>query len=179
MTPVQNGCLQRNAYPWAAAAVSIALLTGLPGSAKSQTQERSVAPRIARDDPGGPDNRADVRPASIVPFIPAGTVIADRAPAGWTHLIDKSRPKMHYGDVDRVPKPVQALSGMFFTSLLARVSPPDGREHAGYWLDQVAIGMGTKIGNNDTIITPETQSQLGARLGLLPRIALDARATNG
>jgi hypothetical protein len=128
--------------------------------------------QLPRDDTA-PGNRQPNSRAPRLALIPAGTVICDKAPQDWTHLIDKSQPKMHYGDVDQVPKPVRALSGMFFTAILARVCPPNGLENAGYRLGEVAIAMGTRIGAADTIITPDTHKKLGANLGLLPRIALE------
>jgi hypothetical protein len=157
---------------WAMALASVLTSGTIRESAGSQTEGRRVPTQIPRDDSAPGDRQPDSRPARMA-LIPAGTVISNKAPLGWTHLIDKSHPKMHYGDVDQVPKPVRALSGMFFTAMLARVRPPDGRDNAGYRLDEVAIAMGTRIGAADTIITPETQKRLGAHLGLLPRIALE------
>jgi hypothetical protein len=80
---------------------------------------------------------------------------------------------MHYGDVNQVPAPVRKLSGMFFTALIARVRPGDGQDETSYRLDKVAIAMGTRVGENDVVITPATQKRLGANLGLLARIALE------
>jgi len=157
---------------WAVALASVVTSGTIRESAGCQTEGRTVPRQIRRDDSARGDRQPELRPAPIA-LIPAGTVISNKPPSGWTHLIDKSHPKMHYGDVDQVPRPVRALSGMFFTAMVARVRPPDGQDHAGYWLDEVAIAMGTRIGDADTIITPETQKRLGARLGLLPRIALE------
>jgi hypothetical protein len=154
---------------WAIVLATVVILAGFAGA---QTQGRRVQSQTPRNDPAPENGQPDLRAARLA-FIPAGTVISNKAPAGWTHLIDKSLPRMHYGDVDQVPKPVQALSGMFFTAMLARVRPPDGRENAVYRLDEVAIAMGTRIGAADVIITPETQKRLGAHLGLLPRVALE------
>jgi hypothetical protein len=159
--------------PWALFIASFAILAAFQEPASSQTQGRGVESQRARDDLGPGDRRAATRVDKSVSFIPAGTVIGNTPPAGWTHMIAKSRPKMQYGDVALVPKPVQALSGMFFTALIARVSPPDGRDGNGYRLDEAALGMGTRIGATDMIITPETQKRLGANLGLLARVALE------
>ncbi len=170
--PGKHTCVRWVKMLWAVAAVAGLVGGTLRESTGFQVKERTLPPRNRRDDTAGA-NRLPDPAAKPIAFIPAGTVIVDKAPAGWTHLIDKSQPKMHYGDVDQVPKPVRALSGMFFTAMLARVGPGEPGEHAGYRLDEVAIAMGTRIGTKDTIITPETQKSLGANLGLLPRIALE------
>ena len=172
MTPGQHPCGRLITSLGVVALAAVLISGAIRASGGGQTEERRVATQIPRDDSAPADRLPDARAARIA-LIPAGTIISNRAPAGWTHLIDKSHPKMHYGDVDRVPRPVRALSGMFFTAMLARVSPPDGRESTGYRLDEVAIAMGTRIGAADVIITPETQKKLGANLGLLPRIALE------
>ncbi len=172
MTAGQHPCSRLIRSLWATAVALVLTSATIRESAGCQIEERRVPTQSSRDDSDPADRIPDPQSARIA-LIPAGTVISNHAPAGWTHLIDKSHPKMHYGDVDQVPKPIRALSGMFFTAMLARVSPPDGRANAGYRLDEVAIAMGTKIGAADTIITPETQKKLGANLGLLPRIALD------
>ncbi len=172
MTLGQHPCGRMTISLSAVALASVLACGTIRNSAGSQGEGRRAPAQSPRDDSAPPNRQPDSNAPSIA-FIPPGTVISNKAPAGWTHLIDKSLPRMHYGDVDQVPKPVQALSGMFFTSMLARVRPPDGPESPGYRLDEVAIAMGTRIGAADTIITPETQKRLGARLGLLPRIALE------
>ena len=107
--------------------------------------------------------------APQIDLIAPGTVIGNDAPKGWTHLIVKSKPKMEYGDVNKVPDQIRTLSGLFFTAMLARVEKKDD----GYELDDVAINLGTAIGDKDTIVTPDTQKKLGAGLGMLARIALE------
>ncbi len=171
MTPLQHPGGRLIASLWALA-LAVALTSGvIIASSGSQYEVAKVPSQIALDDSTVEHRRPDPR-APRLTLIPAGTVISDKAPSDWTHLIDKSQPKMHYGDVEKVPKSVRALSGMFFTAMLARVRPPDPQEHAGYRLDDVAIAMGTRIGTADMIITPETQKKLGANLAFLPRIAL-------
>ena len=42
-----------------------------------------------------------------------------------------------------------------------------------YRLARLAVGVGTTIGGNDTICSPETRKRLGANLGLMERVVLD------
>ena len=104
--------------------------------------------------------------------IPPGTIVHDGPPEGWTHLIFKSRSELASGDLDAVPDWSAELSRFLFTALLARVrqaSPHGGSVHR---LEEVAIGLGTRIGEKDVIITTATQQGLGANLGPIKRIIL-------
>jgi hypothetical protein len=83
-------------------------------------------------------------------------------------LLLKSRPRAAYGDVESMNEMLRELSGMFFTAMLARIQ----REGDRPVLAEVAIGLGTSVAGKDIIVTPETQSKLGADLGLLPSFAL-------
>ena len=154
-------------------------ITARAESAPSPSGVETLAPISesfsAGADPGSENTMPDPT-APRIALIPAGTVVASTPPRGWTHLIIKSLPKMDCGDVDQVPETVRRLSGMFFCAMLARVAPPDVKHPRGYRLEEVAINLGTRIGANDTVITPETQARLGADLGFLARIALDRGA---
>jgi hypothetical protein len=101
-------------------------------------------------------------------LIPAGTVIADKAPAGYTHLLLKSRPRPGAGDTARISHEHAELAGLLSTALAARVEKSQDR----YRLDGVAIGVGTRVGEHDLILTPDTQERLGGDLGFLARIVL-------
>jgi hypothetical protein len=103
-----------------------------------------------------------------VSLIPSGTPIGQSAPEGWSALLLKSRPRAAYGDVESMNEMLRELSGMFFTAMLARIQ----REGDRPVLAEVAIGLGTSVAGKDIIVTPETQSKLGADLGLLPSFAL-------
>jgi hypothetical protein len=105
-------------------------------------------------------------------LIPSGTVIDKRAPKDWTHLILKSQPKVKEGDVEALSRNLRELSGMFFTAMLARVKENKVGKAKKYTLDTIAIGLGTRIGKEDTIITSDTQAKLGANLSFLARTAL-------
>jgi hypothetical protein len=106
-----------------------------------------------------------VRPLDL---IPAGTVIGNEAPEGWTHLLLKSRPRAGAGDVGRLSADQVDLASFLITALVADVRR-DGRR---YRLSRVAVGMGTRVGDRDVIITPATQKGLGADLGFVARIVL-------
>ncbi len=101
-------------------------------------------------------------------LIPAGTVIGSDAPRGWSHLLLKSRPRAAAGDVGKLSEDSIRLAGLLFTALAADVRADRDR----YRLERVAVGMGTRIGEEDVIVTPQTQRQLGADLGFVAGIVL-------
>jgi hypothetical protein len=119
------------------------------------------------------------RPATIydvtqrrLDLIPAGTVIGDKPPRGWTNLILKSYPRPGAGDRKELSATADRLARLLFTALLADVEPVKTSGGQRWKLAKVAVGLGTRIGERDTIITPETHRGLGASLGLFGPIVL-------
>ncbi|MGH7225356.1 MAG: hypothetical protein ACRELF_19210 [Gemmataceae bacterium] len=105
--------------------------------------------------------------------IPPGTVIDKKAPKGWSNLIIKSYSRPDAGDVKQLSFTASRLTRLLFTAILADVKPDkDGSDGKHYKLARVAVGLGTRIGDKDTVITPDTQKRLGAGLGLLARVVL-------
>jgi hypothetical protein len=105
--------------------------------------------------------------------IPPGTVIGKEAPKGWSDLIIKSYSRPGAGDVNELSSVADHLTRLLFTAILADVQPDTrGSEDKRYKLAKVAVGVGTRIGRKDTIITPDTQNGLRADLSLLARIVL-------
>jgi len=105
--------------------------------------------------------------------IPPGTVIDKKAPKGWSNLIIKSYSRPNAGDVKQLSPIADRLSRLLFTAIVADVKPAkDGSDGKHYKLAKVAVGLGTRIGDKDTVITPDTQKRLGAGIGLLARVVL-------
>ena len=104
-------------------------------------------------------------------LIPAGTVIGDKPPRGWSNLILKSYSRPGAGDMDQLSATADRLSRLLFTALLADVKPVKSGGGERWKLAKVAVGLGTRVGERDTVITPESQGR--ANLGLLARIVLN------
>jgi hypothetical protein len=105
--------------------------------------------------------------------IPPGTVIAKEAPKGWSNLIIKSYSRPGAGDVRQLSPAADRLARLLFTAILADVQPDKNDGTAkGYRLAKTAIGLGTRIGGKDIVITPDTQKRFGADLGWLDRVVL-------
>ena len=88
-----------------------------------------------------------------IDLIPAGVVIGDKAPEGWTNLIIKSRPRPGAGDVKELSANADRLSRLLFTAILAEVKE-EGRR---FKLVKVAVGetvrvsVIVKVGVGDTV----------------------------
>jgi hypothetical protein len=106
-----------------------------------------------------------------VDFIPPGTVIAKEAPRGWSNLVIKSFPRPGAGDVQQLSQQTTQLASFLFTAILADVRQ-DQATRGHYRLARLGVGMGANVGGRDLIISPETQSRLGANLGFLGRRVL-------
>ena len=105
--------------------------------------------------------------------IPPGTVLDKEAPKGWSNLIIKSYSRPGAGDMKQLSPTADRLARMLFTAVLADVKPDrPGGGGKGYKLAKVAVGLGVRVGDEDTVVTPDTQKKLGANLGLLARVVL-------
>lgn len=114
----------------------------------------------------------DVTPRSV-PMIPPGTVVADRAPKGWTHLVLKSYPHISRESLPKVSKTTAHMASLLFTVILAKV---EGQRTAGgfsrFRLAKVGVGVGTTVDGQDMVMTTATEAQLGAGLGWVDRQVL-------
>lgn len=109
----------------------------------------------------------DCTPVPLAHIAP-GTRVGAEPPDGWTHLIFKARPQLATGDVDKIPDLAKPLSQFLANVMLARVE----RSAAGFQLAEVAVGLATRIGQEDVVIDSGTQEALGADLGLGKEVVL-------
>ena len=134
-------------------AILLALAIALPARAQPPVAEKPFAPRpLARIEPGA--------------------VITDRAPAGWSHLVIKSQPKITAGDTAKVPDMTVKFVSMFFTAIMLKVERQPGVEPPRFQLASAAIGIGTSIRDKDTIVSSDTFRSQGANLGMVGGIVL-------
>lgn len=104
--------------------------------------------------------------------IPPGVPMGDRPGGGWTHLVFKTRSRLAFGDVDKLHYLARSMAEFLFTAMAARVVAYRNGDALQYRLEAVGIGVGTRIGEHDVIISSDTQRQLGAGLGPLKAIVL-------
>ena len=109
---------------------------------------------------------------SRIGLIPPGTVVGEGPPRPWTHLIIKSQPRVTDGDVRRVAASQIRLASLYFMATLARVEPIEVDGQATFRLADLASGIGTRVGDRDVIVSPDTAKRLGADPGFLGGMVL-------
>lgn len=105
-----------------------------------------------------------------LPMIPPGTRFDKEPPEDWSNLISFVRGKLSSGDVDAVSETVKYYSEIFNLVMLANT---DTNTDGEYELDQVAVGFSMLINGKNTIVTSDTQSDLGGGLSIIGRSVLD------
>lgn len=103
-----------------------------------------------------------------IEMIPPGTIIGDKVPEPWTHLIVKSQPRVTDGDVDEVSRNQIRLAETFSMSTVARVERVGQNGATAYRLARLASGLGMHSAGGNTIVSPDT-----ADVGFLAGILLD------
>lgn len=107
----------------------------------------------------------------LMPLVEPGAVIGAQAPQGWTHILIKSSPICNQGDVRQINQTHVRMASLLTTSLVAEVRR-SRREPHPFILNRVAGAVSKDIDGKDVAITPETQKQLGANLGILEGVLL-------
>jgi hypothetical protein len=128
----------------------------------------AVWPRSAPAPPWMDDYDVLSRPPeSILP----GTVIGATAPAGWSHLVIKSLPRVRESEIKNIPRnPLvdrsrsAAMASWMFTAFVADIRPEPHEGTAYHRIRSIALGLGTASSGRDIIITPETASEHGVEL---------------
>jgi hypothetical protein len=115
--------------------------------------------------------------------IAPGTVVERGPPAGWSHLVIKSEPRVKPSEVPRVPLPrivdisrdeyLQQISWMF-TAFTADVVEERQGAHARHRLRAVGLGLGAKLDGRDTVLAPEDAARTVQGLGF-PRREIQQR----
>lgn len=105
-------------------------------------------------------------PEDIAP----GTVVGTSAPAGWSHLVIKSLPRVHPEYRGKLNALTVEKAAWMFTAFAVDVRP---EEHAGrtrFAFRRVGLGLGGKDGDGRTVVvTPETAAKFGVKLDLITR----------
>lgn len=147
---------------WLWLALALVLLTGL-GSAAFWYAEDLLLP--------DPLEEAD-RKGEPLSLIPSGTIVKDQPPDNWTHLLIKSKPKVHSGAIDKLFDFEKDYVSYFFLATLVRVDNKGTSARPNHVLDAIALGVGTTVHGQEIILTPDTQADLKANLSLPARLVL-------
>lgn len=128
--------------------------------------------------PGG-GTAHNLTPTEAEPIAP-GTVVDRSAPAGWSHLIIKSQPRVKPSEVSRVPPPplgigrdrvIRQVSWMF-TVFTADVVKEEQSSHARYRLRAIGLGLGATVNGHETVLTVDTAAQFGTKLDFVEKETL-------
>lgn len=113
------------------------------------------------------------RAATLVRLTPGTQVNGPRdVPAGWTHLVIKSVPRLTSGDLASLPGIARRTATRFRTVILAEVRP-SGERTARFVLRRLGIGLCTPIDGVDTVVSSATVDALHAPLGIVERVVLE------
>ena len=98
--------------------------------------------------------------------LPAGIRFGNEPPKDWSNLILFAVGRLASGDLEVVTNTVARYAKLFNIVILANAEQDAAGE---YFLEKVCFGFSMVIGGQNTVVTPDTQKQLGARLGFIGR----------
>jgi hypothetical protein len=104
------------------------------------------------------------RPVSL---IEPGTVVEEKAPKGWSHLIIRSHPRVADEELSKVNAITARHASLLFTAMTAKVEQYRDDAETKYRIKDVGVGFGAPIGRRLTILSPDTQAELGANLSFV------------
>jgi hypothetical protein len=113
----------------------------------------------------------DVTPRTLAAIAP-GAVLEGGPPTGWSHLVLAAHYEVHSGDVDRLPRAAADAVASLFACFAANVEAESAGGRQRYRLAGLGVGMATRIGARDVIVSGATQERLGAHLDLIGRRTL-------
>lgn len=112
--------------------------------------------------------------------IEPGTEVDRGPPAGWSHLVIKSLPRVKPSEVSRVPTPfgfgrdmVVKQASWMFTAFTANVVPEHQGGHTRYRLRAIGLGLGTKVNGHDRVLTVESAERVGYKLNWIEKQTLE------
>jgi hypothetical protein len=140
-------------------------VVGLLGPAPAEVPTRRTKPAAV----------ADVTPRRLL-RIRAGTVLGERPPQGWSHLVLMAKPRLGAGDVQSVPQATAHYAGLVTFVVLANVrATHDARGQTQYKLDKVGIGTALEVGGRT--VTATSDQTFGKDLGLIGRRVFQEQET--
>ncbi len=111
--------------------------------------------------------------------IAAGTEAGNGPPAGWSHLVIKSLPRVKPSEVPKLPTsfimPREVIvnrTKWMFTLFAADVVEERQGAHKRFRLRAVGMGLGAKIDGRDVVLTVEASKQTGPKLDPIQELSL-------
>ncbi|MGC8643107.1 MAG: hypothetical protein ACP5XB_24880 [Isosphaeraceae bacterium] len=102
-----------------------------------------------------------------------GTIVGDRPPASWSHLVVKSLPRLASGDLKTLPRSAFRTATLIRTVILADVGPaPDQPET--FVLRRIGIGLCVpRKDGSDVVVQSNRLGDSGVSLGIVESIVLE------
>ncbi|QEH32609.1 hypothetical protein OJF2_10880 [Aquisphaera giovannonii] len=114
----------------------------------------------------GPPSGDGSPPARKVAIAP-GTVVNDRAPRTWSHVVLKALPRMASGDLDTLPSSAARTAALFRTAILADVGP-SASDPERFVLRRIGVGLCVpQPGRGDVVVDSESAEDVGVSLGMI------------
>jgi hypothetical protein len=128
-------------------------------------------PSVAPQSRGA--TREGAAPLSELVLIKPGTQVDRSIPAGWTHLVVKSVPRLASGDLDTLPGMASSTATLFRTAILAEVKPIGEGSQRHYVLRRIGLGLCTPVQGHDTVVSSGSVATQGVDLGMVGRTVLE------
>jgi hypothetical protein len=143
--------------------VLTAVLLGGAWAAWHATFGRPVGPP---PKPAPPGRSGEVVPALV--HLPSGTDVGDGVPAGWSHVVLKTRTRLESGDVATLPDFARETATRFRTVVLADVRPGA----SGYTLRRVGVGLALVHRDREVVVASGALDRMRVPASLLDRLVL-------
>jgi hypothetical protein len=106
-------------------------------------------------------------PDAIAP----GTALERGPPAGWSHLVIKSVPRVRASEVPKLPRnplvsrdTLVRMTSWMFTAFAADVVREEHGAHARYKLRAIGLGLGASANGRNTVFTADTAARFGIEM---------------
>lgn len=116
-------------------------------------------------------SRVALGQAESLPQIPPGTIIEGADNERWNTVVLLARPTLSSGDREMIPESIAQLVPTFVLSILATVEryAPPASPTPKFRLKEVGVGFSTEVDGKLKVVTPDTASQVGAKLGFVQK----------
>jgi hypothetical protein len=102
-----------------------------------------------------------------------GTIIGDRPPASWSHLVIKSLPRLASGDLNTLPRSAFRTATLIRTVILADIGPAPGQPET-FVLRRIGIGLCVpNPDGKDVVVRSGRLEDSGVSLGIVDTIVLE------
>lgn len=152
--------------------VAILVVVGLLAAAGAV---RWLRPAVSAPDWANDYDLSARPPEQIAP----GTVVDRGPPAGWSHLVIKSLPRVKPSEVRNLPENVLvsreqlvARVSWMFTAFTADVVPEQSGGRTRYKLRAIGLGLGASVNGRDTVLTLDAAPRLGLELDWIQKETL-------